>query len=91
MIAALTAAGYKVTKPTHSDRLVAFLRAQPGRPIGELATEIYGNDAAGERGKVRALLAQLGRLGRLRNVSRGHWEAVDSNATETGLRATAQG
>jgi hypothetical protein len=67
---------FKVERRSRSERLVALLRAQPGRPIAELTQELYGSDSPSNRHKVRALLAQLGRLGRLRNVGHGRWEAV---------------
>lgn len=77
---ALAAAGlqhyFTVRKRSRSERLVVLLREQPGRPISELSAELYGADTPGNRHKVRALLAQLGRLGRLRNVGPGRWEAV---------------
>lgn len=75
---------FKVRQRSRSDRLVALLRAQPGRPISELATELYGTDTSSNRGKIRALLAQLGRLGRLRNIGPGCWEAVGEEEQDEG-------
>jgi hypothetical protein len=72
----------KIRERSRSDRLVTLLRAHPGRPIGELAAELYGEDTQANRSKVRALLAQLGRLGKLRNVGSGRWEAIDGQDDE---------
>jgi hypothetical protein len=71
-----------VRAPPPRDRLVTLLRAQPGRPIGELAAELYGDNTQANRSKVRALLAQLGGQGKLRNVSSGRWEATDGQDDE---------
>lgn len=62
--------------PTFSDTLLGLLREQPGRPIAELAQVLYGSTSSAANGKVRALLAQLGRLGRATNPSHGRWEAA---------------
>lgn len=66
---------------TLTDQLIASLRVQPGRPIRELSMVLYRADTASNRSRVRALLSQLRRLGRVRHVGAGHWEVLASPTT----------
>lgn len=81
LVAAGLAHLFQVTQRPLSDRLVAMLRDQPGRPIGQLARELYGSDSEADRNRTRALLAQLGRLRKIRNISPGRWEAISADDT----------
>ena len=76
LVVAGLASTWKIAPRSHSDRLIELLRAQPGRAIGELAQELYGSDAEADRSRTRALLTQLRRAGKVKNVGPGHWEAV---------------
>jgi hypothetical protein len=78
---ALAAAGVSprmgIKPATRSDRLVALLAAEPGRPIGALARDVYGADSEHDRARVRALLSQLRRQGRVRRTEPARWEAAE--------------
>ena len=67
---------YKVMKRSRSERIVELLKESPQRSISEITAIIYGECTKSTRAKVRALLSQLKRFKRVRNVSPGHWEAA---------------
>jgi hypothetical protein len=61
----------------HRDQLLRELMMTPRMRIGELAKRIYGDDSALHRNRVRSMLLQLKRQGRVRpGPYRGEWEVV---------------
>lgn len=67
----------KAPDETIMDKIVTALRAHAGSMrLGPLAKMIYGDDTARTRNNLRTSLVSLKKLGRVRNPTRGEWQAV---------------
>lgn len=61
---------------TYADRAFEILKRTPGAGFGVMASELYGQDTADTRHKVRALINNLYKHGKIRSTARGKWEAI---------------
>lgn len=59
-----------------TDVLVAALAPNPGMPIADLATAVYGDGSELSRNKTRSLLNALKKQGRVVSRATGKWEVV---------------
>jgi len=65
------------TRPTsYTQRVYDAIVATPGIHNAALAATVYGESTAEAYHKVRSLVHQLKKSGRVRNTDRGRWEAV---------------
>lgn len=62
-------------------KLIDLMIATPDAPPGIRATQLYGEDTAANRKKLRSLLRGLSEVGRVRRAENGQWTVVAESAT----------
>jgi hypothetical protein len=67
--------GRQKTGPSKGDTICAALKGKPQMPIADLAALVYPEEQDAKH-KVRAALFSLKKLGRVKNVATGRWEAA---------------
>lgn len=69
------ASGRGVRSGTRRAAILEAIRTAPGIGLGELASQIYEEDTATNRGRVQSLVSTLKRGGAVRSAGRGRFEA----------------